>query len=162
MEWMCTPLWPRSTRPLMVTRRGIMHRFAKLIILGLFRPTRQQRFGALNYSKSQSQIDLNPNPAPLGKFGAWTRRTNLPGASVESASRSSYFLNLSALLFPWLLRSLLRSRRHLPALLKPQPRKNPLTSGASPISGLWSAVNDSKDRGTQTLNSSGYLFIHLV
>lgn len=31
----------------------------------------------------------------------------------------------------------------LPALLKPQPRKKPRTSGASPISGLWSAVKDS-------------------
>lgn len=31
----------------------------------------------------------------------------------------------------------------LPALLKPQPRKKPRTSGASPMSGLWSAVNDS-------------------
>jgi len=31
----------------------------------------------------------------------------------------------------------------LPALLKPHPRKKPLTSGASPIRGLWSAVKDS-------------------
>lgn len=34
-------------------------------------------------------------------------------------------------------------RSLLPALLKPQPRKKPRTSGASPMSGLWSAVNDS-------------------
>lgn len=34
--------------------------------------------------------------------------------------------------------------QNLPALLKPQPRKKPLTSGASPIRGLWSAVNDSE------------------
>lgn len=48
-----------------------------------------------------------------------------------------YFVSLKVfLVFP--------SLQHLPALLKPQPRKKPLTSGASPISGLWSAVNDSK------------------
>jgi len=40
-------------------------------------------------------------------------------------------------------------RSLLPALLKPQPRKKPRTSGASPMSGLWSAVNDSaRQRGT--------------
>lgn len=31
-----------------------------------------------------------------------------------------------------------------PALLKPQPRKNPRSSGASPIRGLWSGVKDSE------------------
>ena len=34
-----------------------------------------------------------------------------------------------------------------PALLKPQPRKNPRSSGASPIRGLWSGVNDSEREG---------------
>lgn len=34
--------------------------------------------------------------------------------------------------------------QNLPALLKPQPRKKPLTSGVSPIRGLWSAVKDSE------------------
>lgn len=38
------------------------------------------------------------------------------------------------------------SRRgpHAPALLNPQPRKNPRSSGASPIRGLWSGVKDSE------------------
>ena len=31
----------------------------------------------------------------------------------------------------------------MPALLSPQPKKNPLSSGASPINGRWSAVKDS-------------------
>lgn len=39
-------------------------------------------------------------------------------------------------------------RSLLPALLKPQPKKKPRTSGASPMSGLWSAVKDStRQRG---------------
>lgn len=40
-----------------------------------------------------------------------------------------------------------RGRRpHPPALLKPQPRKNPRSSGASPIRGLWSGVKDSEGK----------------
>lgn len=31
----------------------------------------------------------------------------------------------------------------VPALLNPHPKKNPRTSGASPMRGLWSAVKDS-------------------
>lgn len=34
-----------------------------------------------------------------------------------------------------------------PALLKPQPRKKPRSSGASPIRGLWSGVKDSGRKG---------------
>lgn len=36
---------------------------------------------------------------------------------------------------------------HSPALLKAQPRKNPQSSGASPIRGLWSGVKDSEMGG---------------
>lgn len=43
-----------------------------------------------------------------------------------------------------------------PALLKPQPRKNPRSSGASPIRGLWSGVKDSeKKEGLRLLQTSG-------
>lgn len=38
-------------------------------------------------------------------------------------------------------------RPHPPALLKPQPRKKPRSSGASPIRGLWSGVKDSERKG---------------
>lgn len=38
-------------------------------------------------------------------------------------------------------------RLHPPALLKPQPRKKPRSSGASPIRGLWSGVKDSERKG---------------
>lgn len=72
----------------------------------------------------------------------------------------SPLLSLPSLWFLWhcLLQSFLSIFffLHLPALLKPQPRKKPLTSGASPISGLWSAVKDSGSRQRDNcVNESG-------
>lgn len=44
---------------------------------------------------------------------------------------------------------------HSPALLKPQPRKKPRSSGASPIRGLWSGVKDSARGGMKDFSGRG-------
>lgn len=75
-------------------------------------------------------LPMRPHPAP------WPLRSPHPSGAAVPAGKGHGGPGVGG------------CRPHPPALLKPQPRKNPRSSGASPIRGLWSGVKDSERKAT--------------